>query len=82
MVHTIPYRASSHRLFRFALSAGKTILAELNVMFNQVYLFNIAIRVLGFGTLYCLVDQSVGCFTLSRASYNRKKIHHGFPNLV
>ena len=69
--------AFGYRLIRFTIPAGETIFTEFNVMLNQVYLLDIAVRILGFGSIYCPVDQSVGCFTLSMASYDRKNIHYG-----
>ena len=41
MIHIIQYRASGHRLIRFTIFAGETILAKLNVVLNQVYLLDI-----------------------------------------
>ena len=45
VVHVIPNRALGYRFFRFAISAGKTILTYLNVVFKQVDLLDLSLDI-------------------------------------
>ena len=70
VIHIIPYGASSKKRVCFVLPAGETILTKLDVMHNQVYLFNIVVLCFGHGTFYCLAHQGINGFTFSRAFHD------------
>ena len=74
-VHIIAYGAVCHRAFGLAVPAGQTILAVLNVVIDQVQLFDITLRGSGLYALDRLVDQCIGCFTFAGAAHNREKVH-------
>lgn len=55
LVHVVPNGARRNRAACLAVSANKAVLAEPNVVINEMDLFDVALRGLGYGTLYRLI---------------------------
>lgn len=80
-VHVIPDDATGDGFPGAAVPAGETVPAELDVAINQVQLLDLASRNLRPNAIDGSVDQEVGRFPLTSASYDGHKIH-GYLQLV
>jgi hypothetical protein len=71
-VHIVSNGTFGDRFGCLAVPAGKAIPAKLNVVFNQMDLFDPAIRNFRNDTFNGRIDEHIGRFSFSRASVNGK----------